>query len=142
MSGAIALFLETILPGDEAHSLPSGACVDPARPTARDGVERRLEEIEALLDAAAEELGGAGFAALPPPERLKAVERARRRDMRLMTAFIIHVLRLYYTQAEVLRALPAGAVPPFPAGNTLETDDWTLLEPVARRGAIWRSAAP
>jgi len=49
-------------------------------------------------------------------------------------------MRAYYTERRVLAQLSVGAVPPFPAGNEIAADDWTILEPVYLRGQIWRSA--
>jgi hypothetical protein len=68
---------------------------------------------------------------------LRAVEAAQPR-------LFAHLVRLtyaaYYTDADVQRALGAGAVPPLPRGHTLPAFDESRLEPVRRRGKLWRDA--
>ncbi len=50
------------------------------------------------------------------------------------------VLRCYYRDDRVVRSLGHEPRPPFPGGRTLEQGDWSLLDPVRRRAAMWRDA--
>jgi hypothetical protein len=50
------------------------------------------------------------------------------------------VLQCYYRDDRVLRSLNLELRPPFPIGYTLEQGDWSLLEPVKARPAMWRRA--
>jgi len=127
-------FLDTILPGDESLGMPRASRV------VSDLVD--WEQYALVLDHLAREAGGQSFAALDAPSRLAVVEKSRRKQARLANGVIMAALRAYYTDAGVLRALGAGAVPPFPDGNFLEDDDWSILEPVFERGPIWRKVSP
>ena len=71
-------------------------------------------------------------------QRLKLVDALRRQDLRLFTSVVTHCLRAYYSSELVLRSLSSGAVPPFPEGNPMPEDDWSLLEPVYLRGPLDR----
>ena len=48
------------------------------------------------------------------------------------------VLQCYYRDDRVLRSLGLELRPPFPEGYTLEQGDWSLLDPVKARPAMWR----
>ena len=47
----------------------------------------------------------------------------------------------YYRDDRVMQALGMEPRPPFPEGFTIEEGDWTLLEPVRRRGKLYRDVA-
>lgn len=128
MTAMIDAFLDAILPGDESLGLPPGRSVAAA-------ALAQAAPWDEVMAALAE---GGDFVALTADARLALVEKLRRKQARLANAVIVAALRAYYTDAGVLRALGAGAVPPFPDGNFLEDDDWSILEPVFERGPIWR----
>ena len=50
------------------------------------------------------------------------------------------VMFCYYRDPRVMRALDMEVRPPFPKGFDLEQSDLSLLEPVRRRGSIYRKA--
>ncbi|MGE4280052.1 MAG: hypothetical protein AB7G62_10725 [Magnetospirillum sp.] len=124
------VFLDTILPGDEGLGLPSASAIAV--------VLVEWDQYAPVLDQLAIEAGGESFLALDAPSRLALVEKSRRKQARLANGVIVAALKAYYTHPQVLHALGAGAVPPFPDGNFLEDDDWSILEPVFERGPIWR----
>lgn len=128
------VFLDTILPGDESLGMPQASKVV--------AVLADWDQYALVLDQLALEAGGKSFVALDAASRLAVVEKSRRKQARLANGVIVAALRAYYTDAGVLRALGAGAVPPFPDGNFLEDDDWSILEPVFERGPIWREVSP
>lgn len=123
-------FLDAILPGDDGLGLPQASLVVT--------VLADWDQYATVLDDLARDAGAKGFAALDAPSRLAVVEKSRRKQARLANGVIVAALKAYYTDQQVLRALGAGAVPPFPDGNFLEDDDWSILEPVFERGPIWR----
>jgi hypothetical protein len=114
----IELILDTILPGDAALGMPPASMLD------FEAYQLRHRVFDQVLDAS---------------QRLAAINGCKVVDVRLFSSFLTHVMRAYYTDRRVLTQASAGAVPPFPAGNELDTDDWTILEPVYMRGTIWRS---
>lgn len=50
------------------------------------------------------------------------------------------VAQCYYRDDRVMRSLEMEARPPFPKGFEVEAGDWSLLDPVRARPAIWRDA--
>jgi hypothetical protein len=60
------------------------------------------------------------------------------RDDKLSTALGRVVLQCYYRDDRVLEALGLEARAPFPKGHVLEQGDWSLLDAVRSRPALWR----
>lgn len=88
----------------------------------------------ALLDR----LAGGDFAALPEAQQDQVCEQLRAEggvDLTLTTRI---VLQCYYRDDRVMISLGMEPRPPFPKGHTLPEGDWSLLEPVRRRGKVWR----
>jgi len=133
---------DTLIPGDLPLGLPPGSSVDFSAYVEEYAIGDEVAGLMGLLDALARETCRRKFTDLDLQARLDCVTNARRKDARLANAVIIHFLKAYYTDAAVLRSLRAGAVPPFPEGNRLEEDDWTILEPVYERGPIYRPLPP
>jgi len=81
-----------------------------------------------------------GFLNLSPDARdavLLAVEAAY---PHLFARLLRVTYTAYYTDAAVQRARGQSAEPPLPEGYTLPTFDESRLEPVKRRGKLWRDA--
>jgi len=124
------------------------------RPTWRPDLLAALQAIEVASAAAqlthlteqVSEHDPAAHGALDEPGLLELDGEARDRVLRAVEAaqprVFAHLLRLtyaaYYTDADVQRALGADAVPPLPRGHTLPAFDESRLEPVKRRGKLWR----
>jgi hypothetical protein len=135
----IALILDTIIPSDQELSMPSAAAIDFDAYAARNGVQDLVARYAATVESVAQEKQALPFAALSKDDRLRVIDATRTKDIRLFSGFITHVFRAYYSDGEVLDRIGSGAVPPFPEGNVLENDDWSLLEPVYERGQIYRA---
>ena len=67
-------------------------------------------------------------------ERFSSAEVARR----TLASIIV---QCYYRDDRVMRSLGMELRPPHPQGFAVEEGDWSLLEPVKRRGRIYREAA-
>ena len=48
------------------------------------------------------------------------------------------IVQCYYRDDRVMRSLDMEPRPPFPQGFDVEQGDWSLLEPVKRRGRVYR----
>ncbi|CAD6544491.1 hypothetical protein LMG28727_04284 [Paraburkholderia kirstenboschensis] len=136
----IELVLDTMLPGDAALGMPSASALDFEGYQLRHRVTDQVDTFLKMLANVAGEKFDRPFEALDAAERLAAINGCKLADVRLFSAFVTHVMRAYYTERRVLGQLSVGAVPPFPAGNEIAADDWTILEPVYLRGQIWRNA--
>jgi len=132
------LVLDTLLPGDEALQAPPASWIDFVAYQRRFGIEQQVADFLQGLRDLAERHHAQRFESLDMEQRLKLVDALRRQDLRLFTSVVTHCLRAYYSSELVLRSLSSGAVPPFPEGNPMPEDDWSLLEPVYLRGPLDR----
>lgn len=137
----INLVLDTILPGNQGMGLPPASAIEFAGYQERNAIGAQVINFLIVLDDTSRKRTGQGFVELENNERLVAINACKLSDVRLFTAFVTHVLRAYYTDPQVLSRIGAGAVPPFPDGNSLNSDDWTILEAVYLRGRIYRQVS-
>jgi len=93
--------------------------------------------LSTLRDAAAQRNPG-GWAALSPAEKAEVWRAFAAADQFFLPAFLFLAYSGYYLDRRVLDALGMEARPPHPAGHPMGADDWTLLEPVRRRGRMYR----
>jgi hypothetical protein len=135
----LALIIDTILPGDPSMGLPPASSVDFSAHLQRSGSRALADEFSALVERACGEKFQAVFSSLSAEQRLEAINGCRISDMRLFSAFLKQVFSAYYTAPEILNIIRAGSTPPFPQGNSLESDDWSILETVYERGTIYRA---
>lgn len=134
----LSCILDTMIPADPEHGMPSAAEIGFASYSLKYNLQELCDLICAQVSATSHEHYGLSFQSLGEEERLRTLNLCRRLDIRLFSAFIGQVFRAYYSHAEVLMRIGAGAVPPFPHGNAMREDDWSILEPVFNRGAIYR----
>jgi hypothetical protein len=93
--------------------------------------------VRAALDLIAR-LAGSPLAQLDDAGR-DAVTREFRASGGVAAATLIRViLQCYYRDDRVLRSLNLELRPPFPGGYELEQGDWSLLDPIKARPAMWR----
>ncbi len=88
------------------------------------------------------ELAGGDFDNASAETRRRAVQKLRQEHSTLTTVLVNVVVRCYYRDDRVMRALGMEPRPPFPKGFEVESGDWSLLDPVRQRGRIWREAPP
>jgi hypothetical protein len=137
--------LDTLIPADPDMEMPSASQAGVGHqlrlgPQAAT-VNAYLAVVQQTWQAQAEASGAealGGFDQWPPTQRLELLNATRKGNMRLFAAFITAAFQAYFTSPAVLSRIGSGAVPPFPQGNTLPADDWTLLEPVYERGRLYR----
>jgi hypothetical protein len=80
------------------------------------------------------------FSALSLSEQRQLIDRLRRRHFRFFSQLATEVMKCYYQNDHVLKAIGLEPRPPFPIGHLVEDGDFTLLEPVYERGKIYRDA--
>lgn len=134
----IKLILETIIPSEPELEMPSAAEIDFDSYTVRYGLEEMVSKYLVLVDTLAHNKFMLPFSTLDSDARLAILNVSRRADIRMFSEFLTHVFRAYYTNRDVLKRIGSGSIPPFPDGNTIEQDDWSILEPVYSRGQIFR----
>lgn len=134
----IRLIWGTMLPGDAELGMPSASTVDADGYQLRHGVTQLFEQFAAVVAKVGSEKFGHPFDELDEAQRLATINACKLVDIRLFSAFVTHTFRAYYTDRRVLARVSTDAVPPFPAGNELGADDWSMLEAVYERGPVYR----
>lgn len=130
--------IDTILPGDASLGMPPASETGVASYFAQHGRAALVADFTQLLEGVALAKCGQAFLSLDAAARLQAINACKLANVRLFSAFLTQVLRAYYTAPEVLRLIGAGSVPPFPSGNELAQDDWSMLDVVFERGRVYR----
>jgi len=100
-----------------------------------------LPVLEPALDALEEVLGARSvpdFASLEEAEKRSLLEELAVAHPAFLPGLVFQAFSNYYQHPRVLRGLGLDARPPFPRGHDLEAGDPDLLEPVRRRGPIYR----
>ena len=135
----INLVLDTLIPGDNELGMPPASEVDFAAYQLKYKAQQVVGDFLAELTTIALSTFGMEFTYLDEGQRLAAVNACKLKNIRLFSAFLTHCFRAYYSEKAILNRLSVGSVPPFPVGNTIEQNDWGLLEPVYERGPIYRT---
>jgi len=137
--------LDAILPESPNGRLPGAGALGLA-----DHVARMVEKtpmlrpvvaygLSTLADLARRRAPG-GWDALSREERTAVVEQLTAEDQFFLPAFLFLAYSGYYTDPRVVAALGLEARPPHPAGYAMEPDDLSILDPVRRRGRMYRDA--
>ncbi len=92
----------------------------------------------AALEAGARATYGRGFVEVDEAQRLALTEAMRSRDAGFLAELALETVTCYYQDPRVLEAIGVEARPPAPQGYQVIAGDLRLLEPVRRRGEIWR----
>ena len=134
----LSAIINTMIPGDFSLGLPPASDAGVQNYFEQHGLAKLVDEFMQLLEEVALVKFGQAFLSLDVDVRLQAINACKLANVRLFSAFLTQVLRAYYTAPEVLRLIGAGSVPPFPSGNELMQDDWSMLEVVFERGKVYR----
>lgn len=137
----LSAVVDTLLPGDDgAPQLPSGTAAGVAAKLAQHlvaGRDRAAHQVvlEAIASAAGSE---EGFLRADAAGRIAAVRHVEAEMRGPFQVLVSLLLRDYYDAEPVLIAMGWRAEPPQPQGHALPRFDEALLEPVKRRGRMWR----
>lgn len=130
--------LDTLIPADTSLKMPSASEID------FHAYEEKYEIKEITIDFL-DELTKAStvsfskfFIDLNKDQRKEVLNMVKFKNIRLFSIFLEHVFKAYYSDISVLSSLEVGSLPPFPEGNIIEDDDWSILMPVYERGTIYR----
>ena len=138
----LAIVLDLIVPASTDGRRPSAADVDVLghiRATESGTLDNLGAELD-RLDAEARERHGEGFASLDREMRRALVDDIRAAEPSFMRNVAIQTVTCYYQDDRVLEAIGLEARPPFPKGYEVPSGDLTLLDPVRKRGRVWREA--
>ena len=134
----IKIVLDAIIPGDSKLSMPSASEIDFNAYVIKHQIKKIVRDFLVELTKSSNEQFSNFFTDLNEDEKIKALNQCKLKNIRLFSDFIKHVFRAYYSDKMVLSTLNVGSSPPFPDGNVIKEDDWTILLPVYERGSIYR----
>jgi hypothetical protein len=127
-----------MIPASAEYNVPGAddelIFADIVRSTGRDteAISRALAELDALA--------GGSFLSADTAAREAAVTKWRANNSADFVLAQRLVLQCYYRDDRVMISLGMEPRPPFPKGHELPQGDWSLLDPVRKRGKIWRDA--
>jgi hypothetical protein len=99
----------------------------------------RVQQALSMFQAGVSQQGpDSDFAALPESVRWQLVESFRTAQAGQAALLAEVVVRCYYRDDRVMRAIGMEPRAPFPEGFEVEPGNWQLLEPVRARGSIYR----
>lgn len=130
---ALRAIAGTMVPADAGLGVPGAD--DPA--ILADIVKSVGRDLPAVRTALAA-IEAKGFAALDRDGREALINEIYKGGGPPMVALGRVVVGAYYRDDRVLLALKQEARAPFPKGYTLEQGDWSLLDAVRNRPALWR----
>ena len=100
---------------------------------------RVSDQLRAGMDDYLQEFGGSNaVAALSDDEFGQVAEAASAASHAFLDALVMLVAQAYYTDPRILLTLNREDRAPFPKGHTLEQGDWSILDPVKKKDAVYR----
>jgi hypothetical protein len=138
-ASTLASVLDDLLPPSSGGRLPGAGALGVGEHVAAalaNMPDLRAMIVEGLdmLEARARQRGTDGFGALPPDERLAALN-----EQGFVFPLLFQACTGYYQHPKVLEHLGLDPRPPHPKGYEMAQGDLTLLDPVRRRGKLYRS---
>lgn len=140
---ALAFVLDEVIPASNDGRLPGAGSIGMAdhldsaldvMPELKLMVAQSLAALHALADSR----HAKGLDALSPDERAALLAEHAAGPDSVPPIIALHTFTGYYRHPVVLEALGCEARPPHPLGYEMEPNDLSLLEPVLRRGKMWR----
>jgi len=137
--------LDAIIPGTADGRLPGagalGLVAHIARMVGQTPMLRPVVDYGlSSLDELARKRAPGGWNALSAEERTAVLRQFTAEDQFFLPAFLFLAYSGYYTDRRVVEALGLEPRPPHPTGYAMELDDLSILDPVRRRGRIYRDA--
>jgi hypothetical protein len=134
----LKIIIDSMLPGDPILGMPCASKIDFDTYLLKHGLSNLSINFVQMLDKICEEKIGVAFSQLDEMQKIQSINACKLVDIRLFSAMVNHLLKAYYTSPSVLSKISSGSVPPFPTGNSLEPDEWSILEHVYERGQVFR----
>jgi len=141
----LAGILDHVIPPSADGRLPGAGALGMAAQVVeamRRAPEMELAVLPALDDAEsqARQRHGCAFVELSPEQQGALVRGLENAHPALIPTLAFHVYVAYYQHPRVIAALGLEARPPHPRGYEMAPNDLGLLDPVRRRGKLYRDA--
>ena len=103
-------------------------------------IVQRAIRVEGVLKGAIQSIlkPGEEVTAISDEEFAGHIERLSDSNAEFIQTLVMLTAQSYYEDARVLISLNKEARPPFPLGHSLEQGDWSLLDPVKKKGCMYR----
>jgi len=137
----LKLVIDAMLPGDPELGMPSASLIDFNNYLRTYHLEELIDAFTSILEQVCIEKYSQLFSELDSIQKLNAINACKLKNIRIFSTMVSHLLRAYYTSPEIQMKIGVGSVPPFPNGNSIAEDDWSLLETVYERGRIFRDVS-
>ena len=134
----IKIVLDALIPGDSQLRMPPASILDFNSYEIKYGIQQIVIDFLFELTKISNDQFSKNFNEIDKDQRMKVLNMCKLQDIKLFSLFLKHVFKAYYSDKRVLSILKVGSSPPFPDGNIIEEDDWTILLPVYERGSIYR----
>jgi hypothetical protein len=139
----LAAALDQIIPSSADGRLPAAGFLADGEPLA--GIVRLLPGLDlalagglGALEERARQRGAASYAALAADDRKAVLDEVAAADGGFVPSLMFIAFTTYYVDERVVAALDLEPRPPHPQGFAMLANDLSLLEPVRRRGALYR----
>jgi hypothetical protein len=132
------VLIDAMLPGDPELGMPSASSINFVSYLGQPNIVNIADEFVSMIENISIDKFSLAFIDLDAPQKIQAINACKLVNVRAFSSFVTHLLKAYYTSPSVLIRIGAGSVPPFPQGNSLLPDDWSILEPVYERGQVYR----
>lgn len=138
----LSTLLGSLLPANQELGTPAGN--DPSiiddilqtlRPVSNEGVLKGLVE----LRQSSQERFSLSFEECEDIQRVTLFNEMLSRNARFYRTLSAVALQCYYRNDDVMRSLDMEPRPPYPEGYEIPQGDLSLLDPVRKRGKIWRN---
>jgi len=139
---ALQQLVGTMIPADAEFGVP-GADDDGIFADILTLAEKSPELVDGglrALDDLALARHGAIFTELAAADAEAVAQAFASTSMAFVRAMVAMTVQCYYRDPRVMTALGMEPRAPYPGGFTIEQGDWSLLDPVRRRGKLWRDA--
>ena len=139
----LRVVLDMIIPASGDGRFPSAAEVDVLEHIreSQSHLLPALREDLGHLDRLAAEHSGTAFAHLTESDRIRVMDEIRSAEPGFLKDLALRTATRYYQDDRVLRALGMEARAPFPKGYEVVSGDLSLLDPVRKRGKLYRDAS-
>jgi len=131
--GILNCIADTVLPATEDGVMPSAGQLDFWEYVVQFEPDS-AEDVLAVIDNFDPE-----FAALPLERRVETMRGFSESEPVLFRSFLTRVYGCYYQHDLVLQGIGLAKGPPFPRGNSIESGDLSLLDPVTAVDRTYRT---
>ena len=138
----LSLVLNMIVPPGPQRGLPGAADINFLE-FLQNRVADLVPEVRSELDQL-ESISGqqhaCAFVALAEKQRQSLVDELRKREPNFMSRLALETVTCYYEHPAVVARMDIEDRPPYPKGYQVVAGDLMLLQPVRKRGKIYRDA--